>query len=139
MSVHVSVGNLLLRLWVGKRVNDMVQPLDSTVSGFAATSEAVPKTEVGIDLAADTVGQAQLVKMRAGQFLYVRVKSVGPIIESTTHFSLQWDLALKITSVAEYKSVSNSLLGVGYTCQLAHDATAGKALSVTLVTDEVFA
>jgi hypothetical protein len=77
-----------------------------------------------------------LSNARDGDTLFIRVSATSDVVAESgspdTYYSLQFDTACQIADIQEY-SDEDGVYAIGYVCNVAHDATWGKALSWQLV------
>lgn len=79
-----------------------VWPLNDALDSFAAVYETEPSGEVDLTLEADAAGMALLTQMRSGASKYLRIETVGPIIETTIPYKLTVDLHVKHRDVGAF-------------------------------------
>lgn len=107
-------------------------PVNSSLSSFGAHYEGEPEAIVRLTLEADSNGMALLDTMRAGGTQFLRIKASGPNIELGYDYGLTIDLAGKITEPPPLAD-TDGLVTVEWTMKASHDATWGKAFTVSLV------
>ncbi len=101
---------------------------------FPATVEIEPTLECKIKLEADAAGMAYLTNLRAGSSVFVRIGATGEAISGGGNYSMTIDAACKVTDVAPFED-SDGVFAVEYTLGGVHDATWGKATSITLINE----
>lgn len=106
--------------------------LNSSNTSFALPVEAVPQTVFRIKLEVDTVGKAFIDDMRAETTKFFRIKSTGPLIETTTYYLLQLDAAVKWISIADF-SDQDGVFATEFTGVWVHDSTWGHSNLQTVV------
>jgi len=114
---------------------DMDSPIDSTIDGFKSIVE-----KAGMDYAVtmqfgfDAAGVALVSDWKAGQVKFIRFSVAGPIIEDATPYSLQWDMAVRLTGVGEITTAPGSSTAVlPITGSLEFDPTSGFFQQLTIV------
>lgn len=109
-----------------------VWAIDCQADSFVATVEGEPSAEVTLLLAFDAVGQALFNTLRAGATKFLRMEATGPQVETGVNYRWTFDLALKVTDVAEF-SDNDGIYAVEFTFAVVHDATWGRALMSEVV------
>lgn len=99
---------------------------------FAAHVETVPKMRVQITQSADEAGMTPLTWVRSGETKFIRINNVGPIIEGTTPYSFNMDMAFQVAEASELKDV-DGVMGITWTFTGTYDATWGHAMQITVV------
>lgn len=80
-----------------------VWPINAALPSFAAIYETEPDAEVNLTLEADAAGMALLPVLREGDMRYVRIESIGPLIEEGgENYSLICDFAVKAREMPSY-------------------------------------
>ena len=79
-----------------------VWPINSALDSFAAVYETEPDAEVNLTLEADASGMALLPVLRAGDMRYLRIETIGPIIDGATNYMLRCDFAVKAKDMPDY-------------------------------------
>lgn len=79
-----------------------VWPINAALDSFAAIYETEPDAEVNLTLEADAAGMAPLTVVREGDIRYVRIETIGPIIEAAIPYSLVCDFAVRAKEFPEY-------------------------------------
>jgi hypothetical protein len=92
LEVDWSLGDRLGTVW----------PLNDALDSFAAVYETEPSGEVNITMEADAAGMALLSQMRDGSSRYLRIETVGPIIETTIPYKLTCDFHVKHRDVGSF-------------------------------------
>lgn len=103
----------------------------------STSSDSVVETEdaahnVSMTLGADATADAYLASLRAGTTAFIRLEAIGDeIATSGVKYTMQHDMAIKITSVDAYQS-SDGVHVLPISGQVVRDGTWGKAMQVTL-------
>jgi hypothetical protein len=114
--------------------------LNRSVAGFTGHIDVVPKPTVKLSLEADSNGMSLYPHLQAGDYLYVRFDAQGPIIESTIHYSIVHDMAIKLTQVSDIKDANGGLVCTDYTGEIAEDPNwSGGQAQVLTVTNALTA
>jgi hypothetical protein len=101
---------------------------------FGSHVELAPDLSASLLVEADDEGMAQLLKMRTGSTVWMRVKATSTsMIAGSTPYSLTIDLATKITEAAPF-SDEDGVYAIEWTLTGVSDPTWGKAIETTLVT-----
>jgi len=119
LSASWNIGNRFGPLWT----------LDSTQTSFAALVEMVPSGGAKLKVEADAAGMGLLTQLRSGATKFMRIAATGDQIETTYYYSIQIDLALKVTKVSDF-SDADGVYAVEWEFELAKDSTWGKAIEV---------
>lgn len=106
-----------------------VWALRSTQPSFAAHVELEPKITAKLTMAADDEGMTFLSNMRGGTQQFLRVKCTGPSLGGPTTNLLQFDVALKVSGVSEFKD-KDGVYAIEWTFTGTHDATWGKGYQI---------
>lgn len=119
-------------LEIGDRFSP-VWAINSQVLGFAATVETAPTAQLRLLLQADAAGMALLPAMRAGARRYIRLRAVGPLIESTFFYTLQIDLCGTVREVGSF-SDEDGIYAIEWTFDLTFDSAwaGGRIIEVQL-------
>lgn len=109
-------------------------PLNRSQASFTGHVDMVPKNSVKFYLEADSTGMGLYPHLQAGDFLYVRFDAQGPIIETTIHYSITHDMAIKLTNVSEFKD-TEGIFGIEYEGVIAEDSSwaSGQSQVLTVV------
>lgn len=120
-------------------VEDRYNPawfVNCSISSFTTWVENPDGAQGGVTmtLEADTVGLGLLDNLRAGDTVFLRLESFGPVIydagtKPNLRHTFQWDLALKVESVDAF-SDEDGIYAIPFTLKPVHDVTWGKAMSV---------
>lgn len=115
---------------------DMIWPINSANSSFAAHSVKAPKIEAKLVLGNDAAGRALVTNMRAGSTVFVRCRYYGGAdsIEAGQAYQFTIDSALKCVDAPSRGDV-NGLSTLEWTFRNVYDATWGKWVSVELITN----
>lgn len=139
-SVGASLGTtkLLRDFAFGFSIADLLGPIwtiNSSFTSFAAHGVQKPTLEAMLRLGNDAVGAAGLMaNLRAGSSVFVRYKATsGTMIEASTPYSLQIDLALKVKGAPSRGDEDGLLSTLEWTFENVYDATWGSFLKVTLI------
>ncbi len=111
---------------VGERFGPIYPLGSANGTGFAATIEKEPSTDVKMTMEADAAGMALLTTARAGSKKFLRIQSVGDVIEDTETYLFQADFCLRVVGVDEFKD-EDGLYAIGWNFEFMHDDTWGKA------------
>lgn len=117
--------------------------LDSTQTSFSGRVEDVPDASFSLRLGADTSGSdfvapITLVKLRAGETIYFRIRAEGGQIPGTSpsvNYLMTVDLAFKVTKAVKFEDIDGALLGLGWDGDVVHDAIAAKAFQIVVKND----
>lgn len=118
------------------KVSDRFGPvwvLNSANTSFVSTIETEPKAEIKLMVEADSEGMGLLTQMRGTTTQYLRVACTSADNAGNTgtnKYSLQWDSAVKVKDVSDF-SDEDGIYAVEWTFDIVHDATWGKAFTVT--------
>jgi hypothetical protein len=114
---------------------DMDSPINSSIVSYQQLIEKEDQgMTMGLQLAVDAAGKANVTRYDQGSPIAVRYKNVGPIIEDTIPFSIQWDVFAYITGVGEVTSAPNSSIAVfPFTTEIGKSGN--DSLEVTLIND----
>jgi len=89
----------------------------------------VPSGGAKLKVEADAAGMGLLTQLRSGATKFMRIAATGDQIETTYYYSIQIDLALKVTKVSDF-SDADGVYAVEWEFELAKDSTWGKAIEV---------
>lgn len=108
-------------------------PLNRSNTSYAGHVDAKPKNTIKLLVEADTAGMSPYAHLQAGDTVYIRFDAQGPIIESTIHYTITHDMAVKLTGVSEFKS-EDEVLAIEYEGAIAEDSAwnTGQAQTMTL-------
>jgi len=106
--------------------------LNRSVNSWACAVESEPAATLALRLMADDTGMDLLDNAREGDKRFIRIECIGPLIESTYYYTLQFDLCGEITEVDE-PGDEDAIYAIGYTFSLCYDPTWAKALDVDLI------
>jgi hypothetical protein len=114
---------------------DMDSPINSSIVSYQQLIEKEDQSStLDLTLAVDAAGRANVARYDVGDPIAVRYKNIGPIIEGSTHFSIQWDVFAYITSVGEVTSAPNSSIAVfPFSCEIGKSGS--NSVVVTLIND----
>lgn len=113
-------------------------PGTRSTNGFTTFAQLKPKATGTLTMEADSVGEGIFADIRAGSIMYLRVDSLGPIIEGSIHYQLTVDMAIKFSTPSAYKNVSD-FSGLDWNYKMVKDPAwtsvnaSGQALQITLV------
>lgn len=79
-----------------------VWPLDASQTSYATTVETEPDSGVELEMQADAAGNALISAMRADTIKFLRVEAIGSVIETTIHYKMRLDMALKVAGEPKY-------------------------------------
>lgn len=122
--------------WSISDLFDMIWPLNSSLTSFAAHSVQKPTIEAMLRMGNDAAGRALVANMRAGSTVWVRFRANGGTdsIESGFDYQLTIDVPLKVFS-APGRGDENGLSTLEWTFRNVYDPTWGKWISIELITD----
>jgi hypothetical protein len=123
LSVDWSFGNRFGAVW----------PLNSALASFAATYETEPDAEVNISLEADSSGMNPLTALRAGGIGFMRIETVGPVIEAAITYKLTCDFALRHRDMPSFGD-EDDLMTMEWKYGMFHDGTWGTTGQVGEIT-----
>lgn len=108
-------------------------PLNRSNTSFAGHVDVAPNNTIKILVEADSTGMGYLSNLQNGDYLYVRVDAQGGIIESTIHYAITHDMAIKLTDISEYKD-QDGIFAIEYTGMIAEDPAwnSGQAQKMTI-------
>jgi hypothetical protein len=109
-----------------------VWAINRAYKSYAAHVETEPDLTLDLTLAADNVGLGFLNVMRAGGTKFVRLESIGPIIEGTIPYLFQVDMATQVEEPDDFDD-EDGVYAIGWTLGSKADAVWGKAIEVTVV------
>lgn len=116
---------------------DAFWPLNRSNASFTGHVDTVPANTVKILVEADAAGMGIYPHLQAGDFMYARFDAQGPLIETTIHYTIMHDMAIKLTDVSEFKD-EDGIYAIEYTGVIAEDAAWDSGQSQTLtVTNQV--
>ncbi len=101
---------------------------------FPATVETEPTLECKIKLEADSAGMAYLTNLRAASSVFLRIGATGAAISGGGNYTMTIDAACKVTDITPFED-ADGVFAVEYTLTGIHDATWGKATSITLINE----
>lgn len=122
--------------WSISDLFDMIWPMNSSLTSFAAHSVKAPTIEAKLTMGNDTAGIAPVTNMRAGSTVWVRCRATGATssIESGQAYRLTFDMPLKVVD-APSRGDENGLSTLEWTFRNVYDSTWGKWISIELITD----
>lgn len=106
--------------------------LNAANASFVADVEKPPKLTAKLKQEADAEGMGLLTQLRSGATKFLRILAEGDIIASTYKWTLQVDLAAKVTNVSEFAD-QDGVFAVEWEMEAAHDSTWGKAFEVQVI------
>lgn len=112
-----------------------VWPINATNTSFPVHVEMNPKLEAKLLVEADASGMSYLTQFRAGTSMFIRVGSVGPIIENALTYLYNADFCGKITAISDFKD-QNGVYALEYTLDIMHDNVWGQAMCHTIQTKQ---
>lgn len=101
-----------------------------TENSFVATVEQAAEVGGTLTLEADAAGMAYYDEAQDGDLLWMEIEANGSAIAGTANYSLNITMPIYLTTLPSL-SDSDGVVAVQYGYTAAHDATWGKALSVT--------
>ncbi len=113
-----------------------IWPINSSLNSFAAHGVSKPGTlEASLRLGNDSVGTSLVTNMRAGSSVFVRYKATsGTMIEASTPYSLQIDMALKCKGAPSRGDEDGLLSTLEWTFENVYDSTWDAYLKITMIT-----
>lgn len=108
-------------------------PLNSALPSYAALYEIEPSADVSLTMEADATGMGLFSEMRAGDTRFLRIGSSGGVIDGTSNYEMEVDLAVKIDDIPDF-SDEDGIYAIGWEMGLFHDPTWGKAGSIRIRT-----
>lgn len=122
MSGELSIGTKYAPLWVVNAAN----------ASWITHLDVEPSATFKMTVEADAAGMAHLTNARAGTTEFIRLTSVGDVIEAgTITYKTVIDLAAKVESISPFKDDSG-VYAIEYGYRIVHDAGWGKALTVAV-------
>jgi hypothetical protein len=109
-------------------------PLNRANASFTGVVDTIPKNIVKFTLEADANGMSLYPHLQAGDFVYIRFEAVGNIIETTIHFSIVHDMAIKLTNISDIKDAAGGVFCTDYDGEIAEDSawSSGQAQVLTV-------
>ena len=108
-----------------------VWTLNSSEASFAGHVDLVPTATLNLLVEADATGMGLLTQLRSGATKWVRLTATGPLIESGQYYSVQIDMACKVSAPQEFAD-QEGVFAVGWELALTHDETWGGAFVVAV-------
>lgn len=110
------------------------QPINSQTNGFADIAE---NSDIGYAvsfmLGFDAAGRTMVGKWKAGQVIFLRMQSIGPLIEATIYHKMMWDYAVLLTKVGDFGPVSGGVAAMPFEGIMIKDPTSGFFQQLTLI------
>ncbi len=106
--------------------------LNAASTSWKEHVEAAPDLKSELLLQADDEGMALLSQLRSGATKWLRLKWVGQEIEAGQNYSLQIDMACKISGIKDF-SDQDGVYAIGWEATGAYDATWQKPFEITVV------
>lgn len=122
LSASFSIRNRFSPLWV----------VDSTETSYVAHVEVPPEATLTLMVEADAQGMGLLTPMRNGDKKFIRIKAVGPTIETGNTYLFQHDLCGVVSDVGDF-SDEDGVFAIEWTFTVTYDAGWGKAQEVQVV------
>lgn len=120
--------------WNLSNRSDAIWVLNDTFNSYADTAEADPEGTVTLQFGADDEGMAFLHTLRKDDPYFVRIRAVGPVIETVGgtpyRHELRLDQCLRFTGMTGKEAGSGGIVARTFTGAFANDATWGKALEI---------
>lgn len=117
-----------------------VWAVDAAQNSFVAIVEGEPDFEFTLTQQANAQGMANLVRMRAGQTAFLRIRAVGPNIYTGTggtpvvaNHQFTLDVAGQVSDVDNFDD-EDGVYGIEWTFTGVHDPTWGKAVTAEVIT-----
>jgi len=129
----IGVTKLLRVLEAGFNMGDRFNalwPLDAAQSSYVSLYEAEPSTEITLTQVADAAGMGHLTRARAGTVGYLRIESIGAVIEAALTYRLRIDAPVKVTDWGY--GDEDGLKTAEWTFTLVDDSTFGSAGTIEL-------
>ena len=108
-----------------------VWAVNSANTSFVDKVEAAPPAMLNLTLEGDATGMGYLSTLRAGDTKFVRIKAVGALIASTFYYTLQIDMAVKVSEVLKLED-KDGVYATKVALHAVHDAGWAKALTIAL-------
>jgi len=112
--------------------------LDAANNPFVGHVETEPDLGVTLTLQADSQGMGLLNNLRAGDTKFLRIEAIGGTITGSspsTPYRFTLDMAIKISDTGGF-SDADGVYAIEFTGIGVQDATWGKAVNITVVTDQ---
>lgn len=109
-----------------------VWTLDSGATSFAAHVETELSATLRLTVEADANGMGPLAAMRNGDKRFIRIKAVGPNIETGNDYLFQLDMCGLVSEPGEFAD-EDGVYAIEWTFTATHDPGWGKALEVQVV------
>lgn len=106
-------------------------PLNRSNASFTGHVDMTPKNTIKLLVEADSSGMGTYASLQAGSTVYIRFDAQGPIIESTIHYAIQHDMAVKLTNVSEFKD-EDGIFAIEYEGEICEDAAWSSGQSQTM-------
>ena len=104
---------------------------DDDVS-YAKIVETKPSATLSLLFEADATARGYIATYRAGTLVYVRIKALGPVIASSTHYQFDLDVPLKIKKISELKD-DGGVYAIGFDFAPISDPVAGFPMRAMVV------
>lgn len=122
LSFELGITNRFVPLWT----------VNASQTSFVTHVEVKPQAQLRLTVEADAAGMGSLVDARAGTTKFIRVESVGDVIEAgTINYRARFDMAAKVKDISDFKDDSG-VYAIDFTFDIVHDATWTRALQVVL-------
>jgi hypothetical protein len=141
-SADVGTTKLLRALKGEFSISDRFNPLwvvDAAQPSFVATVEGEPTVEFKMTQMADAAGMANLLSMRNGATVFLRLQGKGPMIyeaadpEDNVYHQVTIDVAGQVSDVSSFDD-EDGVYAVEWTFGAVHDPTWGKAFKIEVIT-----
>lgn len=110
---------------------DVIKPLRSTVSGFAAHVETPPKVTAKLTLSGDAVGRAMMTTMRTGARKYLRMRANGNIITGAERYFLEITQAVNVMDLSGPED-TDGIFALNWDFAVVNDAAMESGFTVVL-------
>lgn len=109
-----------------------VWTLDSTQVGYAAHVEMAFDAKLTLTLEADASGMGPLSAVRNGDKRFIRIKSIGPNIETGNDYMFQLDMCGLVSEVGDF-SDEDGVYAIQWVFAATHDPGWSKALEIQII------
>lgn len=109
----------------------VINSANTSFDSLLESEDYAPSVDLTLGFDATTVGL--LNNLTVGTVRFLRLKLTGPIIESTTPYSLTVDLAIRITQRGKIETAPSGAITLPLTAQVTRDTTTGNSATATLI------
>lgn len=110
---------------------DVVKPIRSTVSGYAAHVETKPTVEASLTVAADSVGRSLITAMRSNATKYLKMKAVGQTISGAEKYYLEINLAVQVKELSGPED-TDGVYALNWTFSVVNDTSIESGFEIIL-------